>query len=427
MSINHSSSMTKTVLMSVVMLTLVPSADAASRGVQFSSDGSLTFVSKDVGAERYAITREENDTLTGNVFFTDGRDPAFIVCNPLGDFTYRCRTAEACDLSACNTLKCGVTGDPVIVNLPTDFFQPPTEETESTTTPPAQIVVSTDRTSQCDSLGTEPAARGKQHTTNGNKILINRDVAGQRYAITKYPNGRVTGNIFLESGEPPRFLDCDSDAGGGLSCRLADPCPAAPLPCTFVNALGNEESVAASLPDGFFNLCPDVLEAVSDVRTSVPSCLRVGTAPIPQPGALTTVGAVRGNTTARAGETNRLGVDYDATAQVSTSAGIAQVKGLRLLVAVAPGTNPENRATGYFELPLDEPAGTIEVSVDITQGARGDYQLLFATSVNDVPSSYRPVRQFVPAIIPPPGEGGQSHGGARAPGTRAAAAGPPQL
>jgi len=428
MPVTYRWSMTRTVFTSALLLLLGTSAYATSRGVQYSADGSLTFVSKDVGAERYAITREENDTLTGNVFFTDGREPAFIVCDSLGDFNYRCRTAEACDLSACNTLKCGVTGDPVVVSLPTDFFLPPVEDTAITTIPPAQVVVSKDATAECTALGTEPAALGKQQTTNGNKILVNRDVAGQRYAITKYPNGRVTGNIFLESGEPPRFLDCNLSAESGLSCDLADPCPPAPQPCSFVNARGNEESVSASLPEGFFNLCPDILEAISDVRTSVPSCLRVGAAPIPAPGTLTTVGTIRGNAIARAGETNQLGVDYDATSQLSTSAGIAATEGLTLLVAVAPGTNPENRATGYFELPLDEPAGTVELSIDFTQTSRGDYELLLATSVGGVPSGYRALRQFVPAIITPPiGEGGHAHAGARAPGAPAAAAGAPRL
>ena len=91
MAIRYGRRLTGVVLAGALLLPATADAQAG-RGVQFSSDGELTFVSKDVGNERFAITREADDTLTGNVFFTDGRDPAFIVCDSLGDFEYRCRS-----------------------------------------------------------------------------------------------------------------------------------------------------------------------------------------------------------------------------------------------------------------------------------------------------------------------------------------------
>jgi hypothetical protein len=316
----------------------------------------------------------------------------------------------------------------VVVSLPTDFFLPPPEEATTTTTPPAQVVVTREATEECTALGTEPIARGKQQSADGNRILINKDVAGQRYAITKYPGGRVTGNIFFEDGGPPRFLDCQVGTGNELSCRLADPCPPPPLPCSFVNAQGNEETVAASLPGGFLDVCPEILDVISNARTGVGGCLRIGAAPIPQPGAPSTIGVVRGNTVAMAGQTAQVGVDYDATAQLGTSAGIAAAEGLSLLVAVAPGNDPDDTATGYFEFALAEPSGSVEIAFDVVTTFRGDFQLLFATSVGGAPSRYRSFRQFVPPILTPPiGEGGQTHGGARGPGAPDVAVEPPRL
>lgn len=58
---------------------------AASGGVQWSPDGVRLFVNKDVGAERWSITLNLTDlTATGNIFFTDGRAPAFVWCQRTG-------------------------------------------------------------------------------------------------------------------------------------------------------------------------------------------------------------------------------------------------------------------------------------------------------------------------------------------------------
>ncbi|MBI3769023.1 MAG: hypothetical protein HY271_11110 [Deltaproteobacteria bacterium] len=58
---------------------------ASSGGVQWSPDGVRLFAQKDVGGERWAITLNLDDlTLTGNVFFPDGRPPAFLWCDPQG-------------------------------------------------------------------------------------------------------------------------------------------------------------------------------------------------------------------------------------------------------------------------------------------------------------------------------------------------------
>jgi len=61
-------------------------AHAAPNGVQWTPDGSHILVNKDVGAERWSIALNLGDlSATGNVFFTDGRTPAFIWCEKTAD------------------------------------------------------------------------------------------------------------------------------------------------------------------------------------------------------------------------------------------------------------------------------------------------------------------------------------------------------
>ena len=68
-------------------------------GLQLSRDAARVLISKDVGSERWAITRNLDDgTVTGNVFYPDGREPAFLWCAQTAEaafeLTYECRIAE---------------------------------------------------------------------------------------------------------------------------------------------------------------------------------------------------------------------------------------------------------------------------------------------------------------------------------------------
>lgn len=74
-------------------------SESVGAGVQVTRDGARALVSKDVGAERWAITRNSDDgTVTGNVFFSGGGEPAFLWCEETGstesDVTLACRFAE---------------------------------------------------------------------------------------------------------------------------------------------------------------------------------------------------------------------------------------------------------------------------------------------------------------------------------------------
>lgn len=87
-------------------------AAAQGSGVQQTPDSQRYLISKDVGAERWAISFNLGDrTVTGNVFKTDGSPPSFIWCaitdvetNPEPaetQYTLDCSGADACVQAPC--------------------------------------------------------------------------------------------------------------------------------------------------------------------------------------------------------------------------------------------------------------------------------------------------------------------------------------
>lgn len=176
----------------------VTNALARESGIQGTPDGKRILVNKDVGAERYAIAKDQDDgSATGNVFFTDARSPAFLVCTAAGG----------------NDFSCSV-GDP------------------------------------CPSSGRES---GIQRRPDGKGILVSKDVGGERYAITQnLDDGSLTGNVFFTDGRPPVFLFCESLGGSAYSCSGADRCRDAT--CAPYAFLAN-----ITLPADFFSVpqgCP---------------------------------------------------------------------------------------------------------------------------------------------------------------------------
>lgn len=114
-----------------VLVPLLASPAFAQHGIQTSRDGGRILVSKDVGAERWAITRNLDDlSVTGNVYFTDGRDPQFISCDLVASpSSYACYGADSCETSC--------PGYTFIANvdLPESFFRLPTGPGPATPTP----------------------------------------------------------------------------------------------------------------------------------------------------------------------------------------------------------------------------------------------------------------------------------------------------
>ena len=103
------------ILTLVAILQLAGAALAQSgSGSQMTPDSRRYLISKDVGAERWAISFNLNDrTVTGNVFKTDGSAPSFIWCRitsetPNADprqtsYTLECSGADACGAAPCTS------------------------------------------------------------------------------------------------------------------------------------------------------------------------------------------------------------------------------------------------------------------------------------------------------------------------------------
>jgi len=88
-------------------------AYAQGSGIQQSPDSARYLISKDVGAERWAISYNLNDrTVTGNVFKTDGSAPSFIWCQITNEvtaadpadnqYTLDCYGSTACAAAPCD-------------------------------------------------------------------------------------------------------------------------------------------------------------------------------------------------------------------------------------------------------------------------------------------------------------------------------------
>ena len=117
----------------VGLLLAVPGWAHARAGVQTCPDGQRVLVSKDVGAERWAIMYDMGThDVMGNVFFTSGEPPAFVWCERTATdgnpnvrnmmMTFACYGADACATEPCDQRDWHFISD---VTLPGDFFMPP--------------------------------------------------------------------------------------------------------------------------------------------------------------------------------------------------------------------------------------------------------------------------------------------------------------
>jgi hypothetical protein len=99
-------------IMTILVLSAVD-ARAQGSGIQLTPDSTRYLISKDVGAERWAISFNLADrTVTGNVFKTDGSPPSFIWCditqetpapNPADNqYILDCYGADACAQAPCS-------------------------------------------------------------------------------------------------------------------------------------------------------------------------------------------------------------------------------------------------------------------------------------------------------------------------------------
>jgi hypothetical protein len=98
-------------------------SSGAARGIQGVPDETRVLVQKDVGVDRWAISLNFDDgTATGNIFRSDGGEPAFVVCTPTGaPNEFDCSGADKCQGTPC-----AVPFTPIAtVTLPDTFFAVP--------------------------------------------------------------------------------------------------------------------------------------------------------------------------------------------------------------------------------------------------------------------------------------------------------------
>jgi len=108
--------------------------------------------------------------------------------------------------------------------------------------------------------------RGIQLSRNGTRVLVNKDVGDERWAISLNTlTNTVTGNVFTADGGPPSFIFCESVVGlTSFACQGAGPCTGNSCVEQFVD-LG-----VVSLPADFF-LPPGVdLSTVATSRGDTP-------------------------------------------------------------------------------------------------------------------------------------------------------------
>jgi hypothetical protein len=202
-------SVTMTAVMAAA-IALPAVATAQSRGVQFTPDGKRILINKDVGAERWAITKNENGSLTGNVFRSDGGPPAFVFCSPGNSATnFDCFGADACT----------------------------------------------------DSSGAE---RGIQSVPDETRVLAQKDVGSERWAMSlNFDDGTATGNIFRSDGGEPAFVVCTpTGTPNEFDCAGADKCLGTPCTQPFTPI------ARVTLPDAFFALpepCNETYAALGNV------------------------------------------------------------------------------------------------------------------------------------------------------------------
>ena len=266
---------------------LVRAQEDRPSGLQITPDEVRTLISKDVGAERWAITRNLDDnTVTGNVFFPTGDAPLFLYCTQTGmadgNLTLDCSSADLCAGAPCGGDQWSFLSS---VTLPESFFLPTSSDqvVAEAFAPAAEDLAAAAAALESPAQGSLPA--GLQVTPDDKRTLLSKDVGGERWAITRnLDDNTVTGNVFFPSGGDPIFIYCEQTAVDGsnlmFDCSSADRCPVAPCPgdqWAFLAPVTLPESFF--LPDGDAPPMPTPRPTVTTVPTATP-----GATPTPTPG-----------------------------------------------------------------------------------------------------------------------------------------------
>ncbi|MBI3767826.1 MAG: hypothetical protein HY271_04930 [Deltaproteobacteria bacterium] len=209
-------------------IALTPHVAGAQSGMQVTPDSKRTLINKDVADERWAITHNADGSVTGNVFFPGGGPPKFVSCQELahtgGDVTLTCSGADACVLAPCDAGEWAFIAQ---VTLPETFFGLAPVVPFLSVDPSAPLGAAPHTVTAGAGIAGD-VARGLQLTPEGTRTLINKDIGGERWTITRNGDGTVTGNVFLSGGGTPKFVWCSEKSGAAdvvdLACFGADAC-----------------------------------------------------------------------------------------------------------------------------------------------------------------------------------------------------------
>lgn len=120
------------------------------------------------------------------------------------------------------------------------------------------------------SLTASSASAGEGIQFVGPKMLINRDIGGERWAITVSPlaaddpaernSMAITGNVLRPDGQPPAAIDCQQDSdfpdigtGVRLTCRAKNACQTLSDSCVLYSKEWTELGEVV-VPYSFFEL-----------------------------------------------------------------------------------------------------------------------------------------------------------------------------
>jgi hypothetical protein len=223
-------------------------------GIQVTPDEARILISKDVDGARWSISQNLDDgTVTGNVFFPEGGDPLFLFCEQRAkvgeDIELRCSSTGACSRTACPEFE---VADDIVLHE--SFFELPAAIaaiTEGTEAVPSQRSHDADIAPSNGSAQNHPnRPSGIRGTPDGRRVLISKDVAGQRWSIVRNLDDlTVTGNVFFPDGADPKFLFCrqQDEIGARLrfQCAAADAC--SDTACPEFASIGD-----VTLPESFF-------------------------------------------------------------------------------------------------------------------------------------------------------------------------------
>lgn len=204
-------------------------AGPRASGIQITPDESGVLVNKDVGGERWTITRNlDGFTVTGNVFSTDGGPPLFLFCEQQDvqgdDVVLSCSGADACSETSCPPFAFIAE-----VTLPLAFFTPPASMAPLAAALRDAAAGARGTSGPATAAGLLARQSGVQITPDGARVLVSKDVGNERWSIAReLATGTVTGNVFLTDGGAPLFLFCTQTGETGdaveLACSGADAC-----------------------------------------------------------------------------------------------------------------------------------------------------------------------------------------------------------